>query len=144
MIKAKDCLELYGEPNSNIVKNFLHIWRVPENYRKAIPCLPSKIYCHKKLPEYLMHGLDLVLLRGLENQIKTWDGCYNVRTTKGGMSWSIHSWGLAFDINANENPFRKKPKMSMELVTCFNSWFDWGGLWKVPDGMHYQIMKDLL
>ena len=144
MIKQDDCLKLFGEPHSNKVKNFLHVWRVPEKYLQEIKCMPSKIYCHKKLPEYLMYGLDLVLLRGIKEQIKSWDGCYNVRTTRGGMSWSIHSWGLAIDINAKENPFRKKPVMSLELVACFDTWFDWGGTWLTPDGMHFQLKKELL
>lgn len=144
MLDAKSCIELYGEPNSLKVRNFLFIWRIPEIYLKKIPCLPNKIYCHKKLPEYLMNAFDLILMRKLEDQIKTWDGCYNVRTTRGGMSWSIHSWGLAIDINAQENPFRKEPKMKPELVACFDQWFDWGGDWKIPDGMHFSLKLELL
>ena len=144
MLTANDCIELYGDPNSVTVRKFLHVWRVPEEYWQAIPCIPSKIYCHKKLPEYLMHAFNLILLRGLKEQVKTWDGCYNVRTTRGGMSWSIHSWALAVDINAKDNPFRVKPKMSPELVACFDTWFDWGGNFKTPDGMHFQLKKELL
>ena len=77
--------------------------------------------------------------RGLEDQVKTWDGCFNIRKKRGASSSSLHSWGLAIDINAAWNGFGKKPTMSPELVACFtDAGMDWGGTWSTPDGMHFQ------
>jgi hypothetical protein len=55
---------------------------------------------------------------------------------------SLHSWGLAIDINAATNRFGGKPTMSAELVKCFtDAGFDWGGVWSNPDGMHFQLAR---
>ena len=58
-------------------------------------------------------------------------------------SLSLHSWGIAIDVNAFENGLGKEPKLSKKFVKCFtdNGW-DWGGLWvSRPDGMHFQLSK---
>ena len=53
---------------------------------------------------------------------------------------SLHSWGVAIDVNAAWNGFGKKPTLSKEFVKCFtDAGFDWGGLWAKPDSMHFQL-----
>jgi hypothetical protein len=81
-----------------------------------------------------------IIDRGLVNELKTWDGCFNIRKKRGATSASLHSWGIAIDINAAWNGFGKPPTMSKELVSCFKDvGFDWGGDWTRPDGMHFQL-----
>ena len=53
---------------------------------------------------------------------------------------SLHSWGVAIDVNAAWNPMGKEPKLSQGFVKCFkDAGFDWGGDWDYPDGMHFQL-----
>ena len=86
----------------------------------------------------LTEAFTLIKDKGLE--IKTWDGCFNIRKMAGNSSvWSLHSWGIAIDIDAFENGFGEEPKMDLGLVDCFRPWFDWGGDWQRKDGMHFQI-----
>jgi hypothetical protein len=70
--------------------------------------------------------------------------CFNIRRKRGSGTPSLHSWGVAIDVNAAWNGFGKTPKLSSQFVKCFTSnGFDWGGEWGVPDGMHFQLKRDL-
>ncbi|WP_083681215.1 M15 family metallopeptidase [Archangium sp. Cb G35] len=53
-----------------------------------------------------------------------------------GRGFTVHSWGIAFDINANPRPVRVHPG----LVKHFKRWrFTWGGDFKRNvDPMHFQ------
>ena len=77
---------------------------------------------------------------GAVKELKTWDGCFNIRNKRGLSSMSLHSWGLAIDVNAFENGLNKAPKLSALFVKCFtDAGFTWGGKWLRPDGMHFQL-----
>ncbi len=55
---------------------------------------------------------------------------------------SLHSWAIAFDVNAFENQLNQQPKLSAGFVKCFTDvGFDWGGTWTRKDGMHFQLSK---
>jgi hypothetical protein len=104
--------------------------------------IPKKIYCNKDLVLPLQKAFENIIARNLVGELRTWDGCFNIRKKRGGTSASLHSWGVAIDINAAWNGFGKPPTMSKHLVACFqNAGFDWGGDWTKPDGMHFQLSK---
>ena len=137
MITSKDCFAKYGDPSAN-ERKFMVIWDVPTALEHG--AIPKRIYCNKDLIPLLEKAFKNVNDRGISIQIKTWDGCFNIRRKRGAASMSLHSWGLAIDINAAWNGFGKKPTMSPELVKCFtDAGLDWGGVWKRADGMHFQI-----
>jgi hypothetical protein len=116
------------------------VWDVPAEME--LGRIPKKIYCNRDMVKPLEAALKNVISRGLVAQLKTWDGCFNIRKKRGGTTHSLHSWGIAIDINAAWNGFGKKPTMSKELVKCFtDAGFDWGGTWGRPDGMHFQLAK---
>ena len=102
-----------------------------------------KIYGNYVLERPLRQALGFVVSRGLAQELKTFDGCFNIRQAKGGNFLSMHSWGLATDWNAALNPFGGDPTFSPEFVQCFaDSGFEWGGLWQpdnLRDGMHFQL-----
>lgn len=128
-------MEKYGDPKT---EKFMTLWDVPTHLE--IGALPNRLYCHRGMIEPLSKAFGLIISRGLVDQVKTWDGCFNIRNKKGALSPSLHSWGLAIDICAAWNGFNRKPTMSKELVACFKeSGFDWGGDWTKPDGMHFQL-----
>jgi hypothetical protein len=87
---------------------------------------------------------------GLKDRILTWGGSWVPRFIRGSRSsLSNHSWGTAFDINAQWNGLGVKPadvgkKGSVkELVSiAVDHGFYWGGWFpRRPDGMHFEAYK---
>lgn len=139
MVTSNDCLKKYGDPYKE--RNMV-VFQIPTYIKKECKALPTKIYCNKDLVGPLTDALDKLADRGLLDQIKSWDGCFSIRQIRGGNGFSLHSWGIAIDINANENPLGVKPKLSHQVVECFtSSGFQWGGVWERPDGMHFQLAE---
>jgi len=137
MVTSKDCLKKYGDPSK---EHNMFMWDVPTELE--IGHIPKRIYCNKDLSGPLSHAFRNLIDRGIVGQLKTWDGCFNIRKKRGGATSSLHSWGIAIDVNAAWNGFGKTPTMSPEMVKCFtDAGFDWGGTWKKPDGMHFQLSK---
>lgn len=143
MLTSRECLMKYGEPgNPKTEGRFISIWDIPADINVAIPALPNRVYCNNDLRAPLEKAFRNIIARGLTAQLKTWDGCYQVRNKRGQGSLSIHSWALAIDVNAAWNRFGAKPTMSPALVKCFTDvGFDWGGTWSKPDGMHMQLAR---
>lgn len=134
-LTSNECFAKLGDPKD---ESQMMSWAVSSNLWFAP--LPKKIYCSKQLPPVLSIALKNVIERKLIGQIKTWDGCFNIRSKKGSNTFSLHSWGVAFDINAKTNGFDEEPTMSPELVKCFtDAGFEWGGSWRRKDGMHFQL-----
>lgn len=122
MVTSVDCWKKYGNPFKE--RNMI-IWTVP-NYMH-FSALPKKIYCNKDLVIPLTNALSNLMLANLTSELKTWDGCFNIRSKRGSKSISLHSWGIAIDVNAAWNRFGKKGNMSKEFARCFtDAGFDWG------------------
>ena len=137
MVTSKQCYAKWGDPVTNEGK-FMVLWDVPTILEIGV--IPKKIYCNRIMIEPLTKVFNNIISRGLINHLKTWDGCFNIRNKRGATSASLHSWGIAIDINAAWNGFGKTPTISMELVKCFtDAGFDWGGIWSKPDGMHLEL-----
>lgn len=135
MLTSKQCLAKFGDPKT---ERHMVVWDIPTELEHGH--IPKKLYCNKAMIGPLSQAFRNVIDRGLVDQIKTWDGCFNIRKKRGGTTHSLHAWGVAIDINAAWNGFGKKPTMSPELVKCFtDAGFDWGGTWSKPDGMHFQL-----
>jgi len=102
-----------------------------------------KIYGNYVLEAPLRRAFGLLGARGLAPELQTYDGCFNIRRKTGGSGYSVHSWGLAVDLNAGNNGFGEDPSLSPDFVKCFaESGFEWGGLWQpdnLRDGMHFQL-----
>jgi len=137
MITSQQALKKYGPPET---EKFMVLWDVPSELEHG--AIPKRIYCNRDLVAPLGIAFANVISKGLVAQIRTWDGCFNIRRKRGASNSSLHSWGIAIDINAAWNQFGKQPTMSPELVKCFtDAGFDWGGTWSKPDGMHFQLSK---
>jgi hypothetical protein len=138
MVTSAQCLAKYGPPSDGN-KN-MTVWDVPENLE--IGLIPKKIYCNKDMVVPLSHAFNNLIQRGCVAELKTWDGCFNIRKKRGGSTMSLHSWAIAVDVNAFANCFGCKPKLTAKFVKCFtDAGFDWGGTWTKPDGMHFQLAK---
>lgn len=138
MITAHDCLARYGDP---VLERAMILWDVPEHLEIGV--IPRRIYCNQDLVVPLSLALEHLRAAGLASVIKTWDGCFNIRKSKGHrLTWSLHAWGLAVDIDAAWNRYGRPPTMDSRIVECFEgAGFEWGGRWKTPDGMHFQLRE---
>jgi hypothetical protein len=141
MVTAKDCLHKYGDPRSALTQSkWLVLWDIPCDLE--IGQIPKKLYCNKDIVLPLSQALKNLVQSGYVKEIHSWDGCWNIRESKAGPSLSLHSWGIAVDINAATNCFGCKPSFSKGFVQCFTSvGFDWGGNFTKPDGMHFQLAQ---
>jgi len=105
---------------------------------------------HKKATQQLQNAFSEIERKGLLKYILTWNGSFVPRhiTWNPGKMLSRHSWGIAFDINVQWNAYGKKPADENEygtvipLVPIFEEHgFVWGGSWKTPDGMHFEVAE---
>lgn len=113
-------------------------WHVLDT-KQPVHAIAMNIDCHVPF----MTALNLVKAKNLGHLLKTFDGCFNIRLVRGSnTSFSAHSYGLAIDLNASENPlgathggFFDHP----EFVKCFtDSGFVWGGSFSSrKDSMHF-------
>ena len=135
MVTSKDCIAKYGQPELN--KN-MTVWDVPTELEIGV--IPKRLYCNKDIVEPLKQAFANLIGRGFVNELKTFDGCFNIRKKRGLNSMSLHSWGIAIDVNAFENGLNMTPKLSEGFVKCFtDTGFEWGGTWVRKDGMHFQL-----
>jgi len=135
MVTSAQALKKYGDPT--LERNMV-VWDVPGHLE--VGAIPKKLYCNKDLIGPLSAAFNNLLARGKASELKTWDGCFNIRKKRGLTSMSLHSWGIAIDVNAAWNGLNMTPKLSPEFVKCFtDAGFDWGGTWTRKDGMHFQL-----
>lgn len=99
----------------------------------------KRFYCNRDMAPALIAALYLIHGRGLQDELKTYDGCLNFRVVRGTIGvLSTHAYGLAIDINARENPLGGPNKLSEGLVKCFtDAGFTWGGKFKRIDSQHF-------
>ncbi|WP_261199228.1 M15 family metallopeptidase [Laspinema olomoucense] len=100
-----------------------------------------KVECHKAIAERLRQVWEELINGDNLHLIQTYNGCLNIRMKRGKNEPSVHSWGLAIDVNAEEYPLGS-PKQQPEVITqAFkNQGLSWGGYWKSrKDPMHYEF-----
>lgn len=116
------------------------LWDVPTTLE--IGEIPKRIYCNRDMVAPLAKAFENLIATGHVKELRTWDGCFNIRKKRGASSSSLHSWGIAIDVNAAWNGFGKQPVLSAGFVKCFkDAGFDWGGDWTKKDGMHFQLAR---
>lgn len=135
MVTSAQALKKYGDPT---LQKAMTLWDVPTHLEIGV--IPKKIYCNRDLVKPLEQALSNLINRNVVNELKTWDGCFNIRKKRGLKSMSLHSWGIAIDVNAAWNGLGKTPTLSREFVKCFtDAGFYWGGNFKRKDGMHFEL-----
>lgn len=122
---------------------WMTIFKVPQTIAKALLNRATNkntnyIYCNLDLVEPLLKSFNLIIANNLISELKTFDGCFCIRAVRGSTALSSHSYGLAIDINADDNKLGSTPLIPANLVRCFkDSGFSWGGDFKRLDGMHF-------
>lgn len=147
MVTSNDCLKKYGQPELH--KN-MTVWDVPAELEIGV--IPKRLYCNKDIVLPLSQAFSNLINRKLVGELKTFDGCFNIRKKRGLSSMSLHSWGIAIDVNSWSNPLgltvaqikaKGMTPLSEEFLQCFrDAGFDCGGDWvNRPDRMHFQLSK---
>ena len=135
MVTSAQALKKYGDPTK---ESSMVVWDVPTSLEIGV--LPKRLYCNKDMVEPLTKAFNNLISTGCIKELKTFDGCFNIRKKRGLTSMSLHSWGIAIDVNAAWNQLNMIPTLSKEFVNCFTiAGFDWGGTWTRKDGMHFQL-----
>ena len=139
MITSSECLKKFGDPtNPKNEANYMVLFDVPTHLEIGV--IPKKIYCNKLLVQPLLDAFENLIDRKFVNELRTWDGCFNIRKKRGLNSLSLHSWGLAIDVNAAWNQLGKVGTLSNGFGKCFtDAGFYWGKNFKRLDYMHFEL-----
>lgn len=101
-------------------------------------------YCHKLLISVFQRVFEDIVLSGLTDEIKSFDGCFNIRKIRGSSTtMSLHSWAIAIDLNYKGNELgNPQPDMDPRIIDIFEkNGFYWGGNFKRRDGMHFEYFN---
>jgi hypothetical protein len=112
---------------------------------ESVPILGT-VTCNKGMLPQLRAALTEVAQRGLAGTIhrSMYGGCYYPRyigydPSKG---LSLHTWGIAVDLNVAQNQRGTVGLMDRRVVAIFKKWgFAWGGDWGYTDPMHFEMAK---
>jgi len=115
---------------------------VRENIQTATLPIMGRVTCHRLMIPQLRGALQDVVDAGLASTLNTYDGCYVPRFIERNPenSISLHTWGIAIDMDAAKNYRGIRGTMHPEVVNIFKRWgFRWGGDWKYTDPMHFEL-----
>lgn len=114
----------------------------------------NKIYCHKAIAGPLKAVFtDILKTYGYEKikelGLDLFGGCFNYRKQRGGSSYSVHSWGLAIDLDPERNQLKETSKTARfarpEYKPMIDAFYKHGfvslGREKNYDWMHFQWEK---
>lgn len=153
MISQKALLEKYGTPNAT-GKGYLTTITLPYpmylNWATATKV--TKISCHKLVADKLTAIFKEILATyGLakikELQLDDFGGCFNYRPMRGGTSMSLHSWGVAIDLDPDRNLLKEtaktarfaRPEYKAFIDIFYKHGFESLGREKNYDWMHFQV-----
>jgi hypothetical protein len=124
-------------PDQAWVRQFIRTEQVP---------LLGSVTCNKGMIPQLRAALQEVVQRGLADKIHPGEyaGCYNPRFIghDPAQGLSLHSWGIAVDLNTPGNQRGTVGQMDRQVVAIFKKWgFAWGGDWSYTDPMHFEMAQ---
>lgn len=104
----------------------------------------TTMYINKVMREPLLRAFSNLVAVGVEKELRTFDGAFNIRKVRGDDSTlSTHAYGLAVDFNALDNPLGGESTWSNDFIKCFtHEGFVWGGDFKRKDPMHLQWVRE--
>jgi hypothetical protein len=116
-------------------------WVAANIVRARVPIL-GLVTCHRLMVPQLRRALAEVEAAGLAGLIHSYDGCYVPRFIERDPSHpvSLHTWGIAIDLDAASNGRGRRGTMDARVVAVFKRWgFRWGGDWSYTDPMHFEV-----
>lgn len=102
----------------------------------------GRVTCHRLMIPQLRGALADVQAAGLASSLHSYDGCYVPRFIERNPDHaiSLHTWGIAIDMDASTNYRGIRGTMDPKVVEIFKRWgFRWGGDWSYTDPMHFEL-----
>lgn len=139
--------EFYGEPGdeSNLVSIALPYSMYYDG--KLVTKTRANKRCAESLLRILRAIKDLLPTHpDIADEAQDYGGVFNFRLKRGGSSYSLHAYGAAIDLDADDNTFRDswpmKSDMPLEIMEEFakEGWISAGAFWGY-DAMHFQATK---
>lgn len=153
-MKTADIIKIYGDPGET--DNLVSIKLPYTMYYKSGDLISpvNKMQCHKLEADNLLAIFnDLLTTYGVEEltrlKINQYGGCYNFRKMRNGTEWSVHSWGIAIDLDPTDNAlnmhadkaiFDNPEYANMIAIFYKHGWYSLG-VEKNYDWMHFQAVK---
>ena len=124
-------------PDPHWVSSYIRTEQVP---------IIGKVTCNKGMLPQLRGALDEIVRLHLADRIhpQEYGGCFVPRyiAHNPAQGLSLHSWGIAIDLNVPENQRGTAGHMDPAVVQVFKRWgFAWGGDWHYTDPMHFEMAK---
>jgi hypothetical protein len=116
-------------------------WVAANIVTASVPVL-GRVTCHRLMLRQLRGALAEVQAAGLAELVHTYDGCYVPRFIERDPrhAVSLHTWGIAIDLDARTNAPGARGTMDPRIVAIFAKWgFRWGGDWSPADPMHFEL-----
>ncbi|NYG54256.1 M15 family metallopeptidase [Nocardioides perillae] len=117
---------------------------VAANIRTEVVPILGRVTCHRVMLPQFRAALAEIVSRGLADEIVPgqYAGCYYPRFIAGSTQLSLHSWGIAFDVNVPGNLRGTVGDIDRDVVAIFQKWgFAWGGDWSYTDPMHFELAR---
>ena len=149
----EETIKKYGTPNDKGTP-YLTMLQLPYPMRLAWDTNTSvtRMQCHKLVADNFKSVFDDLLKHyGLskiqELGIDLFGGCFNYREKRGGSTLSMHSWGIAIDLDPLRNKLKESKKTARfarpEYKPMIDIFYKHGfislGVEKDFDWMHFQI-----
>lgn len=102
----------------------------------------AQITCHNLVGEVLSAVFEQLRGEGLQKELTSFGGCFAFRPQRTGTKLSAHAWGIAIDLNPENNAQGTAGNMNAEVIAIFQkAGFTWGGDWQghARDPMHFQF-----
>jgi hypothetical protein len=122
-------------PDSRWVRDYIRTEDVP---------ILGSVTCNKAMLPQLRGALTEIQRLGFADAIHRdeYQGCYYPRyiNRDPANGLSLHSWGIAVDLNVPGNQRGTVGEMDRRVVAVFKRWgFAWGGDWNYTDPMHFEM-----
>lgn len=153
MLSTTQIISIFGKAGDD--RNLVTV-KMPYLRRIAwdLKAVTNKLQCHKlvapifqKIHKEILEHYGIEEIKRLE--IDIFGGCYNFRKMRGGSDWSRHSWGIAEDLNPNENGLKSswkssqfsKPEYKPMIDIYYANGFVNLGKEKNRDAMHFEFKE---
>jgi len=128
--RQADCERFYGPVGQNQVMLVLPYemrlaWETSTRIRR--------FQCHQKVHDAFLNVFTRTLATYGETRIRDlrldlFGGCLNVRKMRGGTEWSMHSWGIAVDIDPDRN------RLEMNHTVASMAGPEYADFWNIVEG----------